>query len=677
MTKDKHYDLLTVDVWDTLLRRRCHPDSVKLHVCRYLLLHHSNDLPEDIRDTWILLRLRQQAEKELGDRKRAEGLDDEYHYIEVYDHWLAMAQLASPTHGSEKRTQLLQKLAEIELEQECYVTYPDDTIDSVLSSVNAKKRYFLSDFYMPAEPLRQLLRHHGLEQWIADGVVSCEIGLNKRSGRLYQHMHQEFTVKPENHLHIGDNPHADIAAAKRLGIQSIHHQPEFEHQIRQQHERDFTERKAALYRAITQSTEGLPPPIHPAHELGRRTALLWTGFALFIQQQAVKNNNEVVYFFTREGEFYLQIYNALAKGYVLGSETPPAQLLEVSRVATFAASLGEVSPESLMRLWRQYSNQSPAGLLRSLGLDPKTYTNSLERHGLAPDELVVYPWQDPRVLAFLSDAETKKKINSHLVTAKNTLLDYLESQGISKAAGGNIGIVDIGWRGTIQDNLAHTLGGVQWHGYYLALNQYLNPQPKNVHKHAWGPDRNKNEQYSNLLDTVTPLEMLCNSPHGSVTGYRHEKNAIVAERLIDKDENGIYEEAIKHYQAGVLETLPFWADYLRTHAYTADELRPTGMALWSEIIKNPPNFLAQAYFRLNHNEIFGLGRFIDKKQQIHALNILRATYSSEHRAQLKQFLSETGWHDGLMANPDTPSQVKLALRLVLKGAAIRRKLLGS
>ena len=30
--------LVTFDIWDTLLRRRCHPDEVKLFTCRAALL---------------------------------------------------------------------------------------------------------------------------------------------------------------------------------------------------------------------------------------------------------------------------------------------------------------------------------------------------------------------------------------------------------------------------------------------------------------------------------------------------------------------------------------------------------------------------------------------------------------------------------------------------------------
>src|SRR5574337_262875 len=84
------YGLMTVDVWDTLLRRRCHPDAVKLHVCRWLLCCHGRHLPPEHRDHWVLLRLRQQAEKELAEESKRLGFDDEYRHCDVYERWLAL-----------------------------------------------------------------------------------------------------------------------------------------------------------------------------------------------------------------------------------------------------------------------------------------------------------------------------------------------------------------------------------------------------------------------------------------------------------------------------------------------------------------------------------------------------------------------------------------------------------
>ena len=58
--------LFTIDVWDTILRRNCHPDEVKLFTARALLLVHGSKLRPEVRDATALLHARQLAEHDLG-----------------------------------------------------------------------------------------------------------------------------------------------------------------------------------------------------------------------------------------------------------------------------------------------------------------------------------------------------------------------------------------------------------------------------------------------------------------------------------------------------------------------------------------------------------------------------------------------------------------------------------
>ena len=64
--------LQTVDVWDTLLRRRCHPDAVKLHRAGWLLTRCWPEVPAPLRKPRALLALRLEAERELAQAARAD-----------------------------------------------------------------------------------------------------------------------------------------------------------------------------------------------------------------------------------------------------------------------------------------------------------------------------------------------------------------------------------------------------------------------------------------------------------------------------------------------------------------------------------------------------------------------------------------------------------------------------
>jgi hypothetical protein len=243
---------------------------------------------------------------------------------------------------------------------------------------------------------------------------------------------------------------------------------------------------------------------------------------------------------------------------------------------------------------------------------------------------------------------------------RTDLMAYLGSAGLAGEVS-RVGIVDIGWRGTIQDNLAYAMPAVEWSGYYLALNRYLNAQPDNVRKDAFGPDLNLSGELGHLLDFVAPLEMLCNSPNGSVVGYERSEAGVKVHRHVDHAENQIHERYIKHFQLGVLDSIAYWAEYLRTHAYASEEIRPAAMGIWAGVIQRPPPFLAQAYFQLNHNETFGMGGFSDKRRMLTRMDVLKAFVSKSHRAKLHAFLMENGWLPGLMACPDVDPGFRKAL----------------
>ncbi|MBK8337383.1 MAG: HAD family hydrolase [Sterolibacteriaceae bacterium] len=671
----KPFDLLTVDVWDTLLRRRCHPDSVKLHVCRVLLLAHADAIPASMRDSQALLRLRQQAEGELGEQSRQRGLDDEYRHREVYARWLALAQFADLDDDA-KTAELLRFLEDAELEQERLVCYADPTIAATLADYPARRTLFLSDFYFPAAAIGDLLALNGLDRLVQDGVVSCDVGLNKRSGRLYSHVHEDMSVVPARHVHIGDSVHADVTAARSLGITGIHYQPGAEHARRQHLAAGFADRSAFL-REAADRLRSKPEPAAgddaAIHAYGCHCSPLLVGFVLDVMERATAARADRLHFFTREGEFFLEIYRRLAARNVLGVPVPEAGLLQVSRLATFAASLGAFSPDKLMRIWSQYSVQSIGALLASLGMAPRELAEAAARFGLQLDDPIRYPWQDARVLAFIGDCAVRKAAESHIERRREELLAYLADAGVWPHSA-HMHIVDIGWRGTIQDNLAHLLPQTQVHGYYLGLSRYLNRQPANTVKSAYGPNLNETDGDSGLLDFVAPIEMLCNSAGGSVREYRLGADRVEVVRQVDPDENAVFNACARHFQAGVLDSIPLWADFLRTHAYTATDLRPLALERWREIIDRPPAFLARAYFRLKHNETFGVGAFEDKRAMLSTRDLLLGFVSSRRRDVVNRFLARMGWIPGMLARPDIGGAFRGVLRVYLWGRSAKQRM---
>ena len=42
--------IISFDIWDTILKRKCHPEEIKLYTANYLMLKHEQNLKEKYKD---------------------------------------------------------------------------------------------------------------------------------------------------------------------------------------------------------------------------------------------------------------------------------------------------------------------------------------------------------------------------------------------------------------------------------------------------------------------------------------------------------------------------------------------------------------------------------------------------------------------------------------------------
>lgn len=640
--------LVTVDVWDTLVRRRCHPDSVKVHVSRFLLFVYHELIKDEFRGVTQLLHARQEAERCIGESRRTAGFDDEYNLHEVYSLWLKKVVSITADHEA-----IIEALYKCELEQEYYVTYRDPTIESTLNKFGNAKRVFVSDFYMDAKELHSILQHLALDQIVTGGYSSCNLLLNKRSGRIFPYVLQQEGQDSKNVIHIGDNEHSDVNTPKKLGISAIHYLPKEQHALRMILEDEFHKPRLKVERLLSKvSQENNPHSINSnadkMYKAGVFNSPLVVGFMLHVMEELIKNQHEQVFFFTREGEFFKEVYDAIASKNPFGVPVPEAIILEVSRVATFSPSIEEISIKSLMRIWSLYSTQSIQALFSSLDIDIQFFSEKLSEYELSASEEIQYPWLDQRVLSLFDDTSFTSEINSLIAKKRELLTGYLNTKNFPSS--GQVAIVDIGWRGTIQDNLAYIFPNLDITGFYLGLDKFINPQPRNTKKSGYIANLNKTiSTDSFVFNKVSPIEMLCNSPHGSVVGYQIKDKNYSAKRLIHESENRSYYDAVVYFQKGVVNAAAELGQAIRVHAISSEVLRPMALSCWTGIISKPPAAIAEAYFKLAHNESFGLGRFDDKTQVISSSIWIKSIFSLNGMKTLVRNLEQTGWPEGYLA----------------------------
>lgn len=638
------YRLRTVDVWDTLLRRDCHPECIKLATALHLFLGWTNRLKPDLRNFWSLYRARVDAELRLAVEARSQGGDDEYEITRVLHYWL------SEVFSEAAEAYLPAQLAEFELKMEMERSFIDPGITEFLHPHRAELTLFLSDFYMSAAMLRRLLSAKGLQTLVKDGISSCDAGVNKRSGQLFHHVLAIHGVSPEEHIHIGDNLWSDVESPRKVGITALHYLPEAEHAERVERERLFSSREA-LFEHVRSGCNTLAEPTGndmserqtAAFRLGLEAAPLFIGFALWIAEQAVVEKLDRIYFLTREGEFFHQVYSALLPhGMFFGHNLPPSDVLAVSRLATFTASMQDVSVEEMDRIWALFKVQNINGLFTTLGLDVENFASVLEDIGLKVGDVVNDPPNHPAIKRLFQTEMFVNAVNNSIRNQRDVLQDYLEQNGLRQSK--RIGVVDIGWRGTIQDNLALLLPQTNIHGMYLGLRRVINSQPVNVSKSAYGPNENQSLRFCAYFENFAAFEMLCSSAEGTVIGYNRIDGLVIPQRhKVDSENDGFF-DFTKHFQEGVLRATMHWRPYLERYVVTGGDLHDMALHIWNTLRCEPDKDFVEIFLQTPQHDVFGFGDLFNKESQLPSLStILLGPFIKSRRRRLIEYVRRVQW----------------------------------
>lgn len=108
-----------------------------------------------------------------------------------------------------------------EIEEEFNTCRADIAMKEVYDTLKkqGKRIYAISDMYLPRSIIEKILENCG---YSFDGVlVSSEYKKTKITGKLYEQLLEEYNIKKEDVLHIGDNEKADFIGAKKAGIEAV------------------------------------------------------------------------------------------------------------------------------------------------------------------------------------------------------------------------------------------------------------------------------------------------------------------------------------------------------------------------------------------------------------------------------------------------------------------------
>jgi FMN phosphatase YigB (HAD superfamily) len=446
---------LLVDFFDTVVGRTVEPEYVKAIWAKRMRYHVGLGMPAD-----DLHRIRVSIESELCSRSLAEGYDDDFRYFEMARlvYRAVSRRELIPQWCTETEFCALAEKVELTVEKQTQFLHSPTVELLTYAAKFSIPVYLVSDTFLTARHIRELLCWWKLEGYFTDLFLSSDYLLAKRTGRLYEHILKALQVQGSDLLMFGDNLYSDVANARSHNIEAI----QVSHPSEQQVEKVGFEvaparMQAAFCRAEDQRT--------PFAELS--STLLYTIAELFSQVR--RDGVQDLLFCSREGLLLKELFDRYQKA-VCGEPCIRTHYFYTSRVASFLPSLGLLRQEHFERLFRQYKDISLAMFLKSLQFSEDEITDVGDQLRIDVDAVISnfsgsLTYQQLRGNSLFRQYYAAKRGEQKVLAA-----EYLGSFYPQTKLPKTVALVDVGWRGTIQDNIRalldphHTL-----QGYYVGL----------------------------------------------------------------------------------------------------------------------------------------------------------------------------------------------------------------
>lgn len=478
--------IIFVDCFDTLLYRDCCPSRV-LDRWFGVVSEEIQVSKQQFKDIWNIVTHIKRPEKEEASFKEISN--------DIYNRLLYCKNFDGEKYTlTALEKLLLDRYITIELS---VLHVNIDLIKKLKSIKNNKKIILVSDFYMPKLFFEKVFLHFGILSLFERIIVSSEIGYRKSSGKLYKWIIQNYALQSENILMIGDNKNSDVIQAQRCGIQT--------------------------YRIkFINKTQSLTPNkklVDLFEDNLKEDPVSNYAFSLYlffdrINNFVKKNNVSDIYFCSREGEFFKREFDKINKD----RDNVNTHYLLVSRKATFLPSLNPMlKDEKFVTLRNSSPNISVKNFLEILGL----HTDCLKDVHLNDiDTIIPNFFESDEFNRIKNDTYFSQEYYDAVKKEKDEFWKYLNTIGITKQTS-KIVIVDIGWRGTIQDHLSSFFGNsIELTGLYFGLENTSNLSSANRKIGLVYSDVPYKSRFFDIFSTNHRLlERILQASHGSADHY--------------------------------------------------------------------------------------------------------------------------------------------------------------
>lgn len=338
-------------------------------------------------------------------------------------------------------------------------------------------------------------------------------------------------------------------------------------------------------------------------------------FIARLYSEVHKNGTNDVFFMSREGQPLLEMFERYAAHKAAGGEKKVrAHYLEVSRRSTLLPSLRHLKNEDFDTLFRQYRSISLYEFLSSLGLEKHVDDVATMLH-LKSSEFknrVADLPTDPMFVKLTNNVAFQTLYECERKSRKAAFIQYL-----SNLAGGvipkRLAIVDVGWKGTIQDNLFNMLcsGDLsvvdRIDGFYLGLVAHGSVHRDNRKRGlVFSSVEGRSKRFHIFNENRALFEVMLAADHGSIVSYSFDGESKAFAVRGPFDEEKMIANKIFPVQKLILDRFNALLTMDELQRLSDFQLQEIGAALHSRMVFNPTLSEQHWFESVFHVENYGL-----------------------------------------------------------------------
>lgn len=578
----QHCKIIFTDLFDTLIHRTVHPN----YTLKLWAKHLVRELGLSV-DSAFLYSVRAEALSFLSRKQGLRSIEVNYSEVitEVYKRLVNTNLLINVTYNSFER--VFQKA---DYEAEISVQFRNENLLAKLYRFKEKgyRIYLISDFYLSDTLISKVLDYHEISSLFNAIFVSSSLGKSKENGNMYPYVLDATATDPETAIMIGDNKKSDFKQARKQGIHSIHLK-HLSHKIR--NKQNLFGNDSRHFKALCKSVElECKRSPHPFSEY----ILHFYFFTERLYLKAKKDGITNLFFLAREGLYLKRLFDAFQEmNHFTDGTGIQTHYLKISRHSARQVALRSLDEEDFSAFKGEAGNMSVLQFLEGFRFSEVIIDCILDELGeLSKDEETANFFNSDVLLQLRSNTTFTTEYEKYRRNQTSAFNRYLDSFAVDFESEG-LHLVDIGWGGTMQENLYYYLDKkISVTGYYLGLKEVYDIQPE-TKRYGLNFSVYPNCTYSDdvLKANGQLYEQLLSASHGSTVGYSTDKKDAFAITFHEASEKEVFEKWIRPVQEYMFVQFKILFERLRPLDYDQDLAQQymTNMALRTGILGKKKN----------------------------------------------------------------------------------------